>query len=58
MKVYHLNGPAPLYTNSYLLISEAKHAVIIDPVAEPESYNRLMGEAGAALTKIFWPTIS
>lgn len=53
MKVYHLNGPAPLYTNSYLLISEAKHAVIIDPVAEPESYNRLMGEAGAALTKIF-----
>ena len=30
MKFYTLNGPAPLYTNSYLLITDAGHAVIID----------------------------
>ena len=34
MKAFHLLGAAPLYTNSFVLISEAGHAVVIDPAAE------------------------
>ena len=33
MKAFHLVGPAPFYTNSFLLISDAGHAVVIDPAA-------------------------
>ena len=31
MKAFHLVGPAPFYTNSFLLISDAGNAVVIDP---------------------------
>ena len=34
MKAFHLVGPAPFYTNSFLLISDAGSAVVIDPAAE------------------------
>ena len=34
MKAFHLLGAAPLYTNSFVLISDAGHAVVIDPAAE------------------------
>lgn len=52
MQAFHLPGPAPLYTNSYLLISDAGHGVIIDPAAEPEQYTKLLQEHGAALAAI------
>lgn len=52
MKVYHLNGPAPLCTNTYLLISEKKNAVILDPAADATAYNRLLGQEGAQLVAI------
>ena len=29
MKAFHLLGAAPLYTNSFVLISDAGHAVVI-----------------------------
>ena len=41
MKAFHLVGPAPFYTNSFLLISDAGHAVVIDPAAEAVSYTHL-----------------
>ena len=53
MKFFQLNGPAPLYTNSYLLITEARHGIIIDPEASAEEYNRILGQEGATLTHIF-----
>ena len=38
MKAFHLVGPAPFYTNSFLLISDAGNAVVIDPAAEVQEY--------------------
>ena len=52
MQAFHVPGPAPLYTNSYLLISDAGHGVIIDPAAEPEQYTKLLQEHSASLTAI------
>ncbi len=53
MKFFQLNGPAPLYTNTYLLISEQGHAVVIDPAAPAVEYNRILQQEGATLTHIF-----
>ncbi len=53
MKAYHLNGPAPLFTNTFLLISDAKHAVVIDPAAGAADYDRILKQEGAILTDIF-----
>lgn len=52
MQAFHVPGPAPLYTNSYLLISDAGHGVIIDPAAELEQYTKLLQEHSASLTAI------
>lgn len=52
MQAFHVPGPAPLYTNSYLLISDAGHGVIIDPAAEPEQNTKLLQEHSASLTAI------
>ena len=53
MQAFHLLGLAPFYTNSFLLISEAGHAVIIDPAAEVQEYDKLLQEHHAQLTTIF-----
>lgn len=53
MQAFHLLGLAPFYTNSFLLISEAGHAVVIDPAAEVQEYDRLLKEHNAQLTAIF-----
>ena len=53
MKTFHLNGPEPLFTNSFLLITEAGHAVIIDPAAEAAQYDAYLKQEHAALTQIF-----
>ncbi len=52
MQMFHLAGFPPYYTNSFLLITEAGNAVIIDPACEPVEYNRILGEHGAKLTHI------
>ena len=41
MKAFHLLGAAPLYTNSFVLISDAGHAVVIDPAAEVQEYDKI-----------------
>ena len=46
MQMFHLAGFPPYYTNSFLLITEAGNAVIIDPSCEPVEYNRILGEHG------------
>lgn len=52
MKAFHLLGAAPLYTNSFVLISEAGHAVVIDPAAEVQEYDKIFKENNATLTTI------
>ena len=47
MQAFHLLGPAPFYTNSFLLISDAGHAVIIDPAAEVQEYDKILKEHNA-----------
>ena len=52
MQAFHLIGAAPFYTNSFLLITKAGHAVIIDPAAEVQEYDKILREKGAVLTHI------
>ena len=47
MKAFHLLGAAPLYTNSFVLISDAGHAVVIDPAAEVQEYDKIFKENNA-----------
>ena len=34
MQGFHIPAAPPLYTNTFLLISDAGHAVVIDPAAD------------------------
>ncbi len=52
MQAFHLLGPAPFYTNSFLLITDAGHAVVIDPAAEVQDYDKILKEHNATLTTI------
>ena len=52
MQIYHLNAPGPYFTNSFLIISEAGHAAIIDACAAPEKYLSLLREHNASLSMI------
>ena len=52
MNIQHIHGVAPLYTNTFLIITNAKHGILIDAAAEPEIYLKALDEAGATLTHI------
>ena len=52
MKTFHLMGPAPYYTNSFVLCSEAGNALAVDPVAAPAYYQKALDQAGAKLRYI------
>lgn len=52
MKVQHILGAAPLYTNTFLLVTEQKHGILIDAAAEPDTYKKALVEQGATLTHI------
>ena len=52
MKAFHLLGAALFYTNSFVLISDAGHAVVIDPAAEVQEYDKIFKENNATLTTI------
>ena len=52
MQAFHIPAAAPLYTNTFLLISDAGHAVIIDPAADAQNYDKILKENNAALTTI------
>jgi glyoxylase-like metal-dependent hydrolase (beta-lactamase superfamily II) len=53
MQAYHIVGEAPLYTNTFVLVSAAHRAVIIDPAAAIEKYEAVLAEQGATLAAIF-----
>ena len=52
MNIQHIHGVAPLYTNTFLIITNAKHGILIDASAEPGVYLKALDEAGATLTHI------
>ena len=52
MKVTHILGAAPLYTNTFLIVTDQKHGILIDAAAEPETYKKALAEQGAILTHI------
>ena len=52
MKIIHMNGPAPLSTNTFVALDENGAAAVIDPAAAPEEYVRVLDENGARLTHI------
>ncbi len=52
MQAFHIVGPAPLYTNTFLLISDDGQGVVIDPAADAAEYNKILEENGAKLTDI------
>lgn len=52
MKVQHILGAAPLYTNTFLLVTDQKHGILIDAAAEPDTYKKALAEHGATLTHI------
>lgn len=52
MQAFHVLGPAPLYTNTFLLISDAGRGVIIDPAAPAQEYEALLAEHGATLAAV------
>lgn len=53
MKIQHIHGLAPLYTNTFLILTDAGHGIIVDPAAAPETYLTALEQAGAKLTHIF-----
>lgn len=52
MKAFHIVGPAPLCTNTFLLVTDAGHAVAIDPAADASLYEQALEQTGAKLTHI------
>ena len=52
MQGFHIPAAPPLYTNTFLLISDAGHAVVIDPAAEVHSYDEILKQHNATLTTI------
>ena len=52
MQAFHIPAAAPLYTNTFLLISDAGHAVIIDPAADAQTYDKILKENSAQLTTL------
>ena len=52
MNLQHIHGVPPLYTTTFLIITNEKHGILIDAAAEPGIYRKALEEAGAELTHI------
>lgn len=52
MKFYHFNALGPYFTNTFVIISEAGSAAVIDACAAPERYQKILEENGARLQLI------
>lgn len=51
MKLLHVNGPMPYYTNTFLVIDNGK-AAVVDPAADPQDYLLLLQKENAKLEYI------
>lgn len=52
MKIQHIHGVPPLYTNTFLIITDAGHGIIVDPAAAPQTYLDALQQQGATLTHL------
>ena len=52
MNALHLMGPAPYYTNSYVLISDKGNAIVVDPAADLAKYQQVLEQEKAKLVYI------
>ena len=52
MKIQHIHGLPPLYTNTFLITTDAGHGILIDAAAAPETYLAALKAENAALTHI------
>lgn len=53
MKLIHIMDGPPLYTNGFLVISDAGHAVAVDPAAPAAQFKKALEDNGAVLQYIF-----
>lgn len=52
MKIQHIHGLAPLYTNTFLITTDAGHGILVDAAAAPETYLNALQKEGTQLTHI------
>lgn len=52
MHVYHIPGPAPMLTNTYLAVDDGGTAVAVDPAADVQQYRDSLAAHGAHLAAI------
>lgn len=52
MKIQHIPGLPPLYTNTFLLVTDAGHGILVDAAAAPRTYLDALEKEGASLTHI------
>ena len=52
MNLIHITASVPLFTNTFLILTQAGHGIVIDPAADPEVYLRRLKQEGAQLTHI------
>ena len=52
MKIQHIPGVAPLYTNTFLIVTDAGHGIIVDAAAAPQTYLDALQAEQAQLTHI------
>ena len=52
MKIQHIPGVAPLYTNTFLIVTDAGHGIIVDAAAAPQTYLGALQAEQAQLTHI------
>ena len=52
MKIQHIPGAPPLYTNTFLLVTDAGHGILVDAAAAPQTYLDALEKEGASLTHI------
>ena len=57
MNIQHFHGVPPLYTNTFLIITNAKHGIIIDAAAEPAQASAPALEQAAALAWVQAPAL-
>ena len=52
MKIQHIPGLPPLYTNTFLIVTDAGHGILVDAAASPRTYLDALQRENAVLTHI------
>ena len=52
MKIQHIPGLPPLYTNTFLIVTDAGHGILVDAAAAPRTYLDALQRENAVLTHI------